>query len=95
MSDHITQFELLLEAGKFEEAKQTLAELSRRPLSSDEQADAKILLTRLYIKLSNAVNEAYLATLKDAIAQLKDLNVKEKAFMDKVKLAETRAGLAH
>ena len=94
MSDHITQFELLLEAGKFEEAKQALAELSRRPLSSDEQADAKILLTRLYIKLSNAVNEAYLATLKDAIAQLKDLNAKEKAFIGKVKLVETRAGLA-
>lgn len=94
MNDPVAQFELLLDAGKFEEAKQALAELSRRPLSSDEQADTKILLTRLYIKLSNAVNEAYLATLTDAIAQLKDLNGKEKAFLDKVKLAETRAGLA-
>ncbi len=95
MAHHLVeQFERLVDDGKLEEAKRQLAELAKTPASSEEQAEMKILLTRLAVKLHNAAGEAYLAELKDAIAELKELNAKEKAFTDKVKLAETRTGLS-
>jgi hypothetical protein len=90
----VEQFERLVEDGKLEEAKECLAQLAQAPASPEEQAETKILLTRLAVKLHNAAGEAYLAELKDAIAELKELNAKEKAFTDKVKLAEARAGLS-
>jgi len=89
----LTQFELLLDAGQVEEAKAMLAQLANRELSAEERAESKVLLARLYIKLTNAINEAYLDTLKDGIEKLKALNAREKAFIEKVKLAKTRLEL--
>ena len=93
MTDLLTQFELLLEAGKLDEAKQMLRSLAAREPTAEERGAAKALLARLYVKLSNAINQAYLETLKDAIVSLKELDAKEKAFLEKVKLAETRSSL--
>ena len=47
-----------------------LASLVGRDLTLEEEGESKALLTRLYIKLTNAINEAYLETLKDSIAKL-------------------------
>jgi len=92
-NDPLTQFELLLEAGKLEEAKEMLGVIAVHELSPREKGEAKALLTRLYIRLSNAISEAYLETLKEAIVRLKEVDEREKAFIEKIKLAETRAGL--
>jgi|GEM_PF-1408032 hypothetical protein len=95
MSENLlAQFELLLDAGKIEEAKAMLETLATRELSEAEQAESKLLLARLYVKLTNAVNQAYLDTLKDAIDQLKELNAREREFIEKMKLAKTRVELA-
>jgi len=94
MSENLlTQFELLLDAGKVDEAKAMLEELAGRELSEDERAESQLLLARLYVKLTNAINEAYLDTLKDGIEQLKALNAKERAYIDQVKLAKARLQL--
>lgn len=94
MNDPLTQFELLLDAGKIEEAKAMLETLAARELTEEERSEAKVLMARLYVKLTNAVNQDYLDTVKEAIDQLKDLETREKAFIEKVKLAKTRMELA-
>lgn len=94
MNDPLAQFELLLEAGKIEEAKAMLDTLARRPLSAQEEADAKILRTRLSIKLTNAINRAYLDTLNESIERLKELGGKSRTLSEAVTLANTRAELA-
>ncbi len=94
MNDPLTQFELLLEAGKLHEAKEMLGELANRELTQKEEAEAKVLQARLSIKLTNAIDEAYIEMLDQSIEQLKKLQAKGRTFFEKVKLAETRAQLA-
>ena len=93
MNDILAQFELLLEAGKLDEAKQMLGALASRELTKEEKAAARVLQERLAIKLTNAINQAYLDTLDESIEQLKALNERGRALADKVKLAEARASL--
>ncbi len=93
MTDQLTQFELLLEAGKLEEAQAMLKMLAASEFKG-KQGEAKALLTRLYIRLSNAINQAYLETLKEAIATLKGLDSREKLLAESMKLADARAELA-
>lgn len=94
MNDPLKQFELLLDAGKIEEAKALLDKVANRELSKEEQAEAKVLMARLYVRLNNAVNQAYLDTVKESIEQLKALEAKQKALIEKVKLTKTRLELA-
>ena len=94
MTDILAQFELLLKEKKIEEAKAMLGELVRRELSPQEEAEAKILQARLSIKLTNAINQAYIDTLDESIARLKDIQKAERGLDEKVKLAETRSALA-
>jgi outer membrane PBP1 activator LpoA protein len=94
MTNLLTAFELLLQAGKLQEAKKMLGELARRDLTPKEKDEAKILQERLHIKLINAINGAYIDTLDASIAQLKQLQTKSRAFFEKVKLAKTRAELS-
>lgn len=94
MKDPLETFELLLEAGKIEEAKAMLGELAARELTEEEEGGAKALLTRLYVRISAEANEAYRKTLEDSIKQLKEINSKEKAMIDKLKLTQARSGLA-
>ncbi len=94
MNDPLTQFELLLEAGKLKEAKEMLGELANRDLTPKEEVEAKVLQARLSIKLTNAIDEAYIETLDQSIEQLKKLQAKGRTFFEKVKLAKTRAELS-
>jgi len=94
MTNLLTAFELLLQAGKLQEAKKMLGALASRDLTPKEKAEARILQTRLHIKLTNAINQAYIDTLDASIEQLKTLQAKGRAFFEKVKLAKTRAELA-
>ena len=94
MNDLLTQFEILLEDGKLEEAKAMLAKLASRELTKEEVAEANMLEARLSIKLTNAINQAYLDTLDESIAQLTELQARNRGLDEKVKLARTRASLA-
>lgn len=94
MKEFIAQFEKLLAEGKLEEAKKSLAGLASLPVSKEERGDADVVLTRLYLKLTNALNQNYLETLEDATATLKALRVREKKFEEEAALARTRASLA-
>ena len=94
MNDLLTQFELLLEDGKLEEAKVMLAKLASRELTKEEVAEANMLEARLSIKLTNAINQTYLDTLDESIAQLTELQARNRGLNEKVKLARTRASLA-
>ncbi len=94
MTDTLAQFESLLKVGKIEDAKAMLGLLAKRKLLPEEEAEAKVLQTRLSIKLTNAINQAYINTLDESIAKLKELGGMEKKLDESVKLAETRASLA-
>ena len=94
MNDLLTQFELLLEDGKLEEAKAMLAKLASRELTKEEVAEANMLEARLSIKLTNAINQAYVDALDESIAQLTELQARNRGLNEKVKLARTRASLA-
>lgn len=94
MKDSLTEFEILLDAGKLEEARNMLGALANRELTDKEAAEAKVLQARLSIKLKNAFDEIYIETLDQSIEQLKELQTKGHAFFEKVKLAKTRAELA-
>ena len=94
MNDTLTQFEGLLKAGKIEEAKAMLGSLSARELTPEEEASAKVLQARLSIKLTNAINRAYLETLDESIAKLKALQAASRSLDDTVHLAKTRGNLS-
>lgn len=94
MKDSLTEFEILLDAGKLEEARNMLGALANRELTDKEAAEAKVLQARLSIKLKNAIDETYIETLDQSIEQLENLQAKGRAFFEKVKLAKTRAELA-
>ena len=94
MNDLLTQFEILLEDGKLEEAKAMLSKLASRELTKEDVAEANMLEARLSIKLTNAINQAYLDTLDESIAQLTELQARNRGLDEKVKLARTRASLA-
>lgn len=90
----ITQFEEMLEGGRLEEAKKTLAALLGKKPTAEEKGEAKALLARLATKLENALSDAYIATLDESIEKLKFLDDKHRELMEKVKLAKARASLA-
>ncbi|HCB35664.1 MAG: hypothetical protein A2W52_00045 [Candidatus Taylorbacteria bacterium RIFCSPHIGHO2_02_49_25] len=94
MTDLLTTFELLLQAGKLREARKMLEALADRGLTAKEKAEANILQSRLSIKLANAINQTYIDALDASIEQLKTLQAKGRAFFEKVKLAKTRSELA-
>ena len=71
-----------------------LAKLASRELTKEEVAEANMLEARLSIKLTNAINQAYLDTLDESIAQLTELQARNRGLDEKVKLARTRASLA-
>ena len=95
MKEFVAQFEALVQACKLQEAKEFLSTFSSLPETDEEQAETKLFLTDLYVRLSNAVNESYLSALDGAIKKLKTLDAKEKEIDEKVALAKTRASLAH
>lgn len=95
MKEFVAQFGALVKANKLEEAKALLSTFGSLPETAEERAESKLFLADLYIKLTNAMNQAYLDVLNDSIQQLKLLNAKDKAIDEKAKLAETRASLAH
>ena len=71
-----------------------LAKLASRELTKEDVAEANMLEARLSIKLTNAINQAYLDTLDESIAQLTELQARNRGLDEKVKLARTRASLA-
>ena len=71
-----------------------LAKLASRELTKEEVAEANMLEARLSIKLTNAINQTYLDTLDESIAQLTELQARNRGLNEKVKLARTRASLA-
>ncbi len=93
MKDIRTQFELLLKAGKLEEAKAMLAGFAAEQHPEGERLDALMLETRLSIKLTNAINASYLASLNEAVERLEALQAVERKLHESVKLAEARAAL--
>ena len=94
MKEFVAKFEALVQAGKLQEAKELLSTFGSLPETDEEQAETKLFLADLYVRLSNAVNESYLAALDGAIKKLKALDAKEKEIDEKVTLAKTRASLA-
>ena len=93
MKEFLSQFEELLKAEKFEEAKQLLSTFGSLQTTSEETAEAKLFITQLYIKLTNAVDGAYLGELQDAMQKLKILDAKEKELDEKAKLIQARISL--
>jgi len=94
MKEFLAQFESLLKADKFEEAKQLLSTFGSLKVSPEEAAEGKLFLTELYMRLTNAANKAYLSTLDEAIQKLKVLDAKEREIDEKAKLIQTRISLA-
>ncbi len=95
MKEFVAKFGALLDAGKLEEAKALLSTLASLPETVEERAEAKLFVTDLYIRLTNAANQAYLDMLNDSIRKLKIPNTKDKEIDEKAKIAQTRASLAN
>ena len=94
MKEFLSQFEELLKAEKFEEAKQLLSTFGSLQTTPEESAEAKLFITHLYLKLTNAVDGAYLGELEDAMQKLKILDAKEREIDEKAKLIQARISLA-
>ncbi|OHA21537.1 MAG: hypothetical protein A2849_03890 [Candidatus Taylorbacteria bacterium RIFCSPHIGHO2_01_FULL_51_15] len=94
MKEFVAQFKALLDAGKLEEAKALLSTLGSLPETAEERAEAKLFMTDLYVRLTNAANQAYLDILHDSIAKLKVLAAKDRDIDEAAKLAKARASLA-
>lgn len=68
------QLEELLVLGKWDEAGNMItAYLSEEDDGTDVQAQAKSAMALVYLEVMIKINEAYEASLKEAIAQIRDL----------------------
>ncbi len=94
MKEFVAQFEALVGANKLEEAKALLGTLGSLPETAEDKAEFKLFMTDLYVRLTNANNQAYLDVLNESIEKIKFLNSKDREIDEKGKLAETRASLA-
>ena len=94
MKEFLNKFEALLKADNIEEAKELLSTFGSLATTPEEEAEAKLFITHLYIKLTNAINKAYIGALDDSLEKLKLLDTKEKQIVDKLTLAKTRVSLA-
>lgn len=68
------QFDLLLSEGKYEEAKQLLKDFIDSEWTKDDEGEYYVGLIEEYLKMSNAINQAYLDEVAEIEAQLKQLD---------------------
>lgn len=87
-------FEKLLEAKKFDEAKMLLIELMNAPLSQVEKGRIYTELAIAKKKLENAVNERYKTALTKVVGDMRKFQKAKTAVQDKIDLLEVRGKLA-
>lgn len=80
----------LLEARKWDEAKELLEASFSAPLTQEERGAASAAVISLYVQLMNRINRRYAAALDDAMAVLKDLNTHEGRALNEVDVARVR-----
>ncbi len=68
------QFNQLLSEGKFEEAKQLIRDFLNSEWTKDDEGEYYVGLITEYMKMSNAINQAYLEEVAEIEAQLKQLD---------------------
>ncbi len=93
MNIDIHKLETALAAKDLESARAIIRAAIAADLTPEEEGASLVAIANIYLDISNAISEQYLATLKDAITGLRMVNEAERAHEDKLKLAEVRADL--
>jgi hypothetical protein len=88
------QFEKLLEAGKFDEAKKMILEAAAAPLTAEEQSDFDFHMMHVRMKLENAVNRRYRDKLADVVTKLRRIKAAGAVLEDKIRIMDIRAKLS-
>lgn len=84
------EFEQLIAEKRYDEAKAKLREFFEAELSLDEEGEVYVDAMAEYLSVSNAINEAYLADMKDLKAKLTQVDdmseeVKKSIDADKIR----------
>ncbi len=93
MSIDITQLELLLSEGKFDEAKSLLSDLSQQPMDAAQKGGAIANVATMYIDTMNRINIKYRDALKHALSDIDRVNASERKVLEKVRLDEVKKSL--
>ncbi len=93
MSTDLQNLTQLIEEKKFDEARAVISAAVQSDLTDDEKGAALTGLATVYLRMSNAISQKYIDTLKETITALEHLKKAELQAHDTVDLAEVRAGL--
>ena len=86
----ISQLESLIEADKFDEAKELIASYFKQPLSTEERGQAYLDVASTYLDIANHFNKERAELLESSVKALEDLNKKDKSLEDLISLQNIR-----
>ena len=85
--------EVLLESGKYNEARAYIESALKAPEAESDKADAAIDYASLYLKITNKINRRYLESLRALEESLSKTNIAEGRIDDSYRLMKVRADL--
>lgn len=93
MDIDIQKLESLLDAKKYDEARELINAAVSENLTQEQRGAALAGIASVYVEVSNAINARYKDALEEAVAGIKQLKAAESRANDKVKLAGLRSDL--
>jgi len=89
----IEQFKKLLAEGKTEEAQKMFSVFLEGEISEREQGRVLIALASMHMEAQNTLNQEYIRVLKNAMAELSDLQKQHTNVTDAINLVKARKQL--
>ena len=89
----ITDLEKLLSENNIDGARSLISEILSEKMTTEEEGEVLVNIASLYLDIINSIDTKYEDTLKEIMAGLKDLNVKESKAEDADKLKKIRESL--
>ncbi|MDO8575364.1 MAG: hypothetical protein Q7R78_01540 [bacterium] len=93
MKIDINKLNELLKEKKFTEAKQIIEEFIKSPMTDEEEGGIITSAIVRYMETMNSIEEKYIESMDEVIAELKKLNEKEAVSKDNEKLDKIRSEL--
>lgn len=90
---NIEDFKKLLAEGKEQEAQELLEQLLASAISPRQQGQAIIAMVSAHMEAQNTINEEYLRILKNAAAELSDLQKEQGQRTDAINLVKAKKHL--
>lgn len=84
------KLEVLMDQGKWEEAKSLLDTSLASDLAPEERGAAYVQFASIYMRVKNELNRRYKESLEDAIGILKNIKAREKEVDQKISAGQVK-----